>query len=63
MTKMQVIRKERGFSQAHLAELTGIKKRQLEKLDNGENSINRAAAETVLKIADALGVDPRDLME
>lgn len=63
MTNLQRIRKERGLTQAALARAAGINARMIAFYDNGYRKINGAAAETVIRIADALGCDPRELME
>lgn len=63
MTNLQRIRKERGISQAELSARVGINLRTLQHYEQGDRDINGAAVETVLRIADALGCDPRELME
>lgn len=63
MTNLQRIRKERGLTRTALAQAAGINARVLAFYENGYRRINGAAAETVIRIADALGCDPRELME
>lgn len=63
MTNLQRIRKERGISQAELSERARISISTLQHYEQGYRDINGAAVETVFRIADALGCDPRELME
>lgn len=63
MTKMQEKRLAAGMSQSQLAKAADINFRQCQKLDNGERSINKAMAITVVKIAAALGCQVEDLLE
>lgn len=63
MTKMQKARIAAGMSQSQLAKAAGINFRQCQKLDNGERSINRAMAITVVRIAAALVCRVEDLLE
>ena len=62
-TRLQQRRKKKGFTVRELSEKTGIKDRQIEYLDQKAGRMNRAAAETAIKIADALGCDVRKLMD
>lgn len=61
--KIQEIRKARGLSQRELAEASGVNVRVLQHYEQGFKDINKAAAETVKALADALGVRMEDLLE
>ncbi|MEO6886219.1 MAG: helix-turn-helix domain-containing protein [Jatrophihabitantaceae bacterium] len=50
-------RQDRGWSQAHLAELSGVSRQWLVDLERGRH--DRAELGKVLKLFDALGVDLR----
>lgn len=61
--KIQEIRKARGLSQRQLAEASGVNVRVLQHYEQGFKDINKAAAETVKALADALNVRMEDLLE
>jgi len=61
--KIQEIRKASGLSQRQLAEASGVNVRVLQHYEQGFKDINKAAAETVKALADALGVRMEDLLE
>lgn len=51
-----------GLTQKQLAELSGVNSRQIQKVEAGEIKAGNMTAVNLLAIADALGVDPRDLI-
>ena len=55
-----LIRRRRGLSQARLAELAGLSKDGVSKLELGTRSPRLAS---VLALADALAVDPCELLK
>ena len=57
------IRKEKGLNQKELAELAGINPRIISKYESGEKNINHACALTVWRLAQALGVEMKDVLE
>ncbi len=61
-TKVARLRCERGLTQAALAKGTGINIRTIQKFDSGERGIETASLAVALRIADFLGVHPRDLI-
>ena len=63
MKNLQRIRKEKGFSQSKLAELSNVNLRMVQKYENGEKDINKASALTVYQLAKALDVTVEDLLE
>lgn len=63
MTNLQRIRSARGLSQSQLAKTSGVSIRMIQYWEQKAKNINMAAASTVLKLADALECEVRDLME
>ena len=63
MTNLKRIREKAGFSQAKLAEISGVSGRMIPKYETGEKDINKAQALTVFKLAEVLGVKVEDLLE
>lgn len=55
-------RKAAGLTQAALAEKAGVNIRQIQKVESGEAAPGNMTARNLLSIADALGVDVRDLI-
>lgn len=62
-TKLSVIRKARGFTQAELAKASGISLRMIQLYEQKQNDINKAQVDTVLALCKALGCDMEDLVE
>lgn len=63
MSNLQRIRKEKGLTQKQLAEMVGIPIQTLQKYEQKVKNINNANVCTVLKLAQALEVDARDILE
>lgn len=63
MTNLKQYREMRKLSQRELAERSGVSLRTLQDYEQGRKPINQAAAITVLRIAQALGVTVEDLLE
>lgn len=62
-TNLGRIRKEKGLSQRELAERSEVSKRSIEKYEQREKDINRAAVISIKKLADALGCRIEELIE
>lgn len=62
-TKLQVLRKNSGYSQSELAERSGVNKRMIQQYEIGAKDINKAAGTTLLALARVLGCDVEDLLE
>ena len=60
---LQRIRKERGMSQSQLAEASGVSIRMIQYYEQGANDINKAEAQTVWKLAQALHCHMEELIE
>lgn len=52
----------RGLTQQQLADTSGLNIRSIQKLERGERDIHKAELDTAIALADALGVDVRDLI-
>ena len=58
-TRLRELRRERALSQQNLERMTGVAQSTLSALESGKRD---AQPRTVRKLADALGVEPRELM-
>ena len=50
------------MTQAELAQKSGVYIRQIQKVESGEIETGNMAAKNLLALADALGVDAKDLL-
>lgn len=62
-TNLKRIRTAYGFTQAQLAERSGANLRSIQMYEQRNNNINKACADTLYRIAKALGCTMEDLME
>ena len=60
---LESLRLKRGLTLEQLAEKTGLKCTTVRKLEDGFNNIAFARAETVWRLAKALGVTMEDLLQ
>ena len=64
MTRLKDVRIEKGISQGQIYRATGIYPSSISAWENGSRDFNKAQLQTVIKIADALGVtDLRELAD
>lgn len=63
MNKLKEIRKDMGFTRESLADATDLTARAIKHWEDGSVPLEKAAYISVIKLADALGVDPEDLFE
>lgn len=63
MSKLQEKRKAAGFSQRQLAERVGMSFRTLQYYEQGSLDFNKAAVETVFRLAVALGCSVEELVD
>ena len=63
MTNLQEQRKAAGITQSKLAEAAEISLRSLQDFEQGRHPINKAAAITVYKLAQALDCEMADILE
>lgn len=61
-TKLQEVRKAVGLSQSQLAERAGIPLRTLQHYEIGDKNIRKAAVDTVLALAEALGCSINEII-
>ncbi len=59
-TRLRRLRRERALSQRDLSRMTGVAFDTISRLEIGKQ---RAQPRTIRKLADALGVEPRELMK
>lgn len=62
ITKLEWARRMDGMTQAELAAKSGINIRQIQRVEIGEAETGNLTAQNLLAIADALGVDIRELL-
>lgn len=62
-SKLQMRRKQYGYSQRELAERSGVNLRTLQQYELKTKDINKASVQTVLAMANVLGCHVEDLME
>ena len=60
--RIRALRKARKLTQSGLAAITGINIRQIQKVESGESAPGNLTAKNLLALADALGVDPHELI-
>lgn len=56
-------RKKKGLSQAELARITGISLRTIQAYESGVRDVNKASAQTVYLLAQALGTSIENLLQ
>lgn len=62
ITKLEWARRMVGMTQAELAAKSGVNIRQIQRVEIGEAEPGNLTAQNLLAIADALGVDIRELL-
>lgn len=62
ITKLEWARLGAGIGQQELAEKSGINVRQIQKVESGDAQAGNLTARNLLALADALGVEPRELI-
>lgn len=62
ITKLEWARLGIGMSQKQLAETSGVNLRQIQRVEWGEAEAGNLTAKNMLAIADAIGVEVRDLL-
>lgn len=63
MNRLKHYRTQRHLLQRELSDLSGVKLATIQKLESGENNLNKAQLDTGYKLAKALGVSLEDLVE
>lgn len=62
ITKLELCRRHAGLTQKELSDAAGVNERQLRRVELGESEAKNLTAENLLALADALGVDPHELI-
>lgn len=62
ITKLEWFRRMADMTQARLAEKSGVNIRQIQRVELGEAEAGNLTAKNLIAIADAIGVDPKDLI-
>ena len=62
-SRLQFIRKARGFTQRQLSEASGVSVRMIQLYEQRQNDIAKAQATVVIRLARALGCKAEDLVE
>lgn len=62
ITKLEWARRGAKLEQKQLAEAAGVNIRLVQKVEGGESDAGNLTARNLLALADALGVDPHDLI-
>ena len=63
MTKLSEYRKAKGMTQAGLAKASGVPLRAIQKYEGGECEPENMTLGRAVRLADALGIEPRDLRD
>ena len=61
-SKLAHYRLQCGLTQKQLAEKSGVNVRQIQRVEGGTSSAGNLTAKNLLALADALEVDPRELI-
>lgn len=56
-------RKELGLTQTDLANAARVPMRAIQKYENGETKVKNMTLEYAIRLTDALGVEPRELLD
>lgn len=62
-SRLQKIRKARGFTQQQLSQESGVSLRMIQLYEQRQNDINKAQVNVVVNLAKALGCDVEDILE
>lgn len=62
ITNLEWARQGAGLTQRQLADAAGVNIRLVQKVEGGDAKAENLTAKNLLALADALGMDPRDLI-
>lgn len=62
ITKLEWARLSAGMGQKELSDVSKVNVRQIQRVELGEAEAGNLTARNLLSLADALGVEPRDLL-
>ena len=63
MNNLKQARVSRGLSQSQLAAASGVSVRMIQHYEQGVRDINKAQAINVVRLADALEIDVKDILD
>lgn len=62
ITNLEWQRRMAGMSIKELSEKSGVNSRQIQRIENGEGDMSNVTLGNAVKLADALGVDVKELL-
>lgn len=62
MSKLKKLRKAAKLTQNQLADLAGVNARQIQRVESGDSDMANVTLGNAVKLADALGVDVKELL-
>lgn len=62
MSNLKKLRTEKNLTQKQLADASGVNIRQIQRIENGEGDMSNVTLGNAVKLADALGVDVKELL-
>lgn len=61
MSKLKKLRTAKNMTQKQLADGSGVNIRQIQRVENGDSDMSNITLGNAIKLADALGVDVKEL--
>lgn len=62
MSKLKKLRTAKNMTQKQLADGSGVNIRQIQRIENGDSDMSNITLGNAIKLADALGVDVKELL-
>ena len=62
MSKLKKLRTANNMTQKQLADGSGVNIRQIQRVENGDSDMSNITLGNAIKLADALGVDVKELL-
>ena len=62
MSKLKKLRTAKNMTQEQLADGSGVNIRQIQRVENGDSDMSNITLGNAIKLADALGVDVKELL-
>ena len=62
-TRLRKLRRERGLTQAELAEAAGVKLRMVQLYEQRQNDLSKASVSVVIRLSNAIGCQVEDLLD
>ena len=61
--KLKILRESLKITQKKLSEISGVNLRQIQKIESGEIKIENISAKNFMALAEALNVEPKELLK